>query len=190
MEDEDLLRRARHGDRNAFSELVTAYQDRLYTTALRVVGNSADAADVVQETFLRAYLHLDDLDARGLRAWLFRVAVNCCRDLQRRQQRRPWEPIGDAQGNVVELPAPELGPEERAILRERRETVAASLARLPLDLRTVVVLRDVNQLSYEEIATVLRIPVGTAKSRVNRARLQLAAGLRGSPLFAAEGGAS
>jgi len=183
MDDEDLLRRARDGDRDAFSGLVIRHQDRLYTTALRILGNAADAADVVQETLLRAWLHIGELQAAGLRSWLLRVTVNCCRDQQRRQVRRPATPLEDEAANIVELPDPSIGPEQEVLAHERTATVLAALRQLPLDLRTVLVLRDVNDLSYDEIAAVLRIPTGTAKSRVNRARLRLAERLRGSALF-------
>src|SRR5438132_8053856 len=104
MDDEVLLERARRGDRDAFAALATRHQDELYTMALRLLGAPSDAADVVQETFLRAYTHLPELRGQTVRAWLFRVAINCAHDIQRRSTRRPAEPLEDAAGNVVELP--------------------------------------------------------------------------------------
>jgi RNA polymerase sigma-70 factor, ECF subfamily len=188
MDDESLLDAARHGDSDAFTALVERYQDDLYTMALRLLGTPADAADVVQETFLRAYMNLPKLHATSVRGWLFRVAVNASRDVQRRAVRRPAGPLDDRDGKVLELPSHELGPEAAAEKRERAEAIRDALARLPVDYRVAVVLRDVNDLTYEEIAEALRIPLGTVKSRISRARLQLAAALRGSAvLFAAEG---
>ena len=189
MDDDDLLRRAQRGDRDAFADLVARHQDRLYTMLYRLLGNAADAADVVQETFLRAYLHIDRLNGPGVRAWLFRVAVNCGRDLQRHNARRPHDPLDDGEGNVVDLPDPSQNPERTALQRERVAEMNQLLRALPLELRVALVLREVNQLSYEEIAQVLSIPVGTVKSRVNRARMQFSAlASDAAALVAAEGG--
>jgi RNA polymerase sigma-70 factor (ECF subfamily) len=146
MDDEALLERARHGDRDAFAAIVTRHQDELYTMALRITGTPADAADVVQETFLRAYVRIPILRGQTIRAWLFRVAINCSHDVQRRTIRRPADPLHP-------------------------------------DFRAAVVLRDVNDLSYEEMSAALRIPIGTVKSRLNRGRSMLAKALRGSAAF-------
>jgi RNA polymerase sigma-70 factor (ECF subfamily) len=190
MDDEALLDLARHGDRDAFAAIVTRYQDDLYTMALRMLASPADAADVVQETFTRAFTRIGTLHGTTLRAWLYRVAVNCARDLFRRRSRKPADPLEDAQGNVVDLPDPSLGPEAGALQRERVAAIRDALQTLPEDYRIAVVLRDVNDLSYEEIADTLRIPVGTVKSRLSRARAQLAQTLRASTVLfpAAEGG--
>ena len=183
MDDEALLERARRGDRDAFAAIVTRHQDELYTMALRITGTPADAADVVQETFLRAYVRIPVLRGQTIRAWLFRVAINCSHDVQRRSIRRPADPLEDAEGNIVELPDPDLGPEATALARERVAAVREALLTLHPDFRAVVVLRDVNELSYEEMSAALRVPIGTVKSRLNRARSMLAKALRGSAAF-------
>ena len=180
MDDEALLERARRGDRDAFAALVTRHQDELYTMALRTLGTPHDAADVVQETFLRAYARVPELRGATVRGWLFRVAINCAHDVQRRSVRRPTAPLEDGEGNVVELPDPGLGPEGTALARERVAAVRDALQALPADFRAIVVMRDVNELSYEEMSEALRIPVGTVKSRLSRARHMLVAALRGS----------
>ncbi len=188
MDDESLLERARQGDSGAFTTLVERHQDELYTMALRLLGAPADAADVVQETFLRAYMRLPELRAVSVRGWLFRVAVNASRDVQRRAVRRPADPLEDRDGKVLELPSHDVGPEAAAEARERAAAIREALLGLPADYRVAVVLRDVNDLSYEEIAEVLRVPLGTVKSRLSRARSMLAGSLRRSgALFAAEG---
>lgn len=191
MDDEALLERARRGDRDAFAAIVTRNQDDLYTMALRMLGTPHDAADVVQETFLRAYTHLPELRGKTVRAWLFRVAVNCARDVQRRSTRRPTAPLEDSAGNVIELPDPALGPEATALARQQAAGVRDALLTLPVDFRLPVVLRDINDLSYDEIAEALRIPVGTVKSRLNRARHMLVESLQrsGAVTRTAEGGA-
>ena len=185
MDDEALLERSRHGDRDAFAALVTRYQDELYTMAFRLLGNTADAADVVQETFLRAYVKLPELRGASVRAWLYRVAVNCGHDVQRRAVRRPAEPLEDSAGNIVELPDPGLGPEATALARERAAAVREALLALPETFRVAVVLRDVNDLTYEEMAESLRIPLGTVRSRLSRGRALLATALRATPALAA-----
>lgn len=179
MDDEALLDRARSGDREAFTAIVDRYQDELYTMAVRTLGDRTEAADVVQEAFLRAYLNLPRV--RGsIRAWLFRVTINAAHDIHRRRRRRPADPLEDSEGNVIELPDTAATPHELAEERERAELVRGALERLPEDFRTIVVLRDVSQLSYDEISEALGIPEGTVKSRLSRARGSLAELLRGT----------
>ncbi|HET9051356.1 MAG TPA: sigma-70 family RNA polymerase sigma factor, partial [Candidatus Dormibacteraeota bacterium] len=150
-----------------------------------------DAADVVQETFLRAYDNLPRLRGDSVRGWLYRVACNCARDVQRGAVRRPTSPLEDGEGKVVELPDPGMGPDATAEARERAAVIREAVLALPVDFREAVVLRDVNDLSYEEISGALHVPLGTVKSRLNRGRALLAARLRGSAavLGLAEGGA-
>lgn len=189
MDDGALLDRARGGDRDAFAELVERHQDGLYSMALRLVGHPEDAADVVQETFLRAYVNLPRLRPASVRGWLYRVAVNAGYDVHRRGRRRPTTPISDAEGKILDLPDTALGPEATAEARERAGAVREAILALPLEYRTAVVLRDVNDLSYEEMAEALRVPLGTVKSRISRGRALLAASLRRSgTLFAAAEG--
>jgi RNA polymerase sigma-70 factor (ECF subfamily) len=108
--------------------------------------------------------------------------------VQRRSVRKPTSALEDREGKVLELPSQDVGPEAAAEARERAAAIRAALLALPVDYRVAVVLRDVNDLSYEEIAEVLHLPLGTVKSRLSRARLQLAGHLRSSTvLFAAEG---
>jgi RNA polymerase sigma-70 factor (ECF subfamily) len=191
MDDEALLERARRGSRDAFGELVVRHQDGLYTMALRLLGRPEDAADVVQETFLRAYDNLPKLRGASVRGWLYRVASNCSRDVQRRGVRRPTSSLEDDDGKVVDLPDPALGPDATAEARERAAVIRDAVLALPVDYRAAVVMRDVNDLSYEEISDALRVPMGTVKSRINRGRAMLASRLRGSAVLASavEGGA-
>ncbi len=185
MDDGVLLDRARRGDRDAFAVLVTRYQDELYTMALRHLGSTADAADVVQETFLRAYLNLPALHG-SVRGWLHRVAVNASNDIWRRQSRHPTSALEDDEGNIVDIPDPSCGPDASAEARERAVAIRQALRQVQPEFRAAVVLRDVNELSYEEMAEALAVPIGTVKSRVSRGRAQLVAALRANTLFAAE----
>ena len=184
MDDDALLQQARRGSRDAFTDLVQRYQDPLYNMALRILGNHSDAADCVQEAFTRAYLHLPELRNDTVRAWLYRVTINCARDVQRAVRRHPTDALEDSEGRVVEMPDPAMGPEASALQRERNQNLADAITALPMEFRQAVVLRDVSDLSYEEIALTLRVPVGTVKSRISRGRLLLADALRNSALFA------
>lgn len=188
MDDEALLERSRHGDRDAFGSIVQRHQDELYTMALRLTGNPADAADVVQETFTRSFGNLPRLRGATLRPWLFRVALNCARDVLRRRSRRPADPLEDAMGRVLDLPDPGLGPEASLLERERAAAVRAALLEIPPDFRAALVLRDVNQLSYDEVADTLGLPLGTVKSRISRGRALLVTALRGAPAVFPEAG--
>lgn len=183
MDDEALLERARRGDRGAFTTLVARHQDGLYTMALRLLGRPEDAADVVQETFLRCYVNLPVLRGVSVRGWLYRVACNAARDVHRRQVRRPTSPLDDPEGKIIDLPDPATGPDATAEARERAAVIREAILRLPDEYRHAVVLRDVNDLSYEEIAAALRVPLGTVKSRLSRARGLLAEMLRGSSVL-------
>jgi len=179
MEDEAVVAAVQRGDHHAFSILVDRYQDRLYTTALRLLGSPSDAADVVQDTFVRAFTHINDIRGATVRAWLYRVTTNCVRDVQRRNVRRATVSI-DVEDNVIDLPDPSLGPERSALSREEALAIGAAIAELPAEFAEVVIMRDMNNLSYDEISAALSCPVGTVKSRLSRGRAQLVSRLRES----------
>ncbi len=169
-DDAALVARAREGDREAFTELVMHYQVPLYNMALRMVGSRDDAADIAQEAFLRAWEKLRTLKGNPFKAWIFQIAVNLCYDQFRRRKRVAAMPEEGQEARVVSLGLPVPDPEERAEAGERARIVRDSINGLDPDLRTALILRDVNGLAYEEIAAVIRAPLGTVKSRIARAR--------------------
>ena len=183
--DEELVRRYLTGDPAAFASLVERHQTRMYNLALRVLGNPEDAADATQDAFLSALRKLKSFrgDA-AFTTWMHRVTVNACYDLLRKRKRQPMlHVVGD------DLPAPEPGPPapDHADAVSGALDAAAALLRVPLDFRVVLVLADVQDMPFEEIAKMLDIPIGTVKSRAHRGRLHLAKamGLRpagGEPL--------
>jgi RNA polymerase sigma-70 factor, ECF subfamily len=183
----------------AFNSLVEAHQRRVYNLCYRTLGNAEDAADATQETFLRAYRGYAEFrsDPERIGAWLLRIAVNTCYDQLRRQKRRPSQSLEalsapdrghDVAGEPVALADPAPGPEQRALSAEAQRMVESALATLSADHRLVLVLCDVQGLSYGEAAEVLDVELGTVKSRLSRARAALRAALaaRGELLPASE----
>ena len=179
-EEQALIRRVLAGDTDAFEPLVTENQTKAFHLACRLLGNEADAADAVQDAFLKAYTALRDFrgDSR-FSVWLYRLVNNVCIDMLRRRKRQETVPLQteDADGEETDLPL----PDERwdpAALAERasdREAVRAALAALPADCREILTLREIGGLSYEELAVQLDLEPGTVKSRLNRARKKMCA---------------
>lgn len=173
--DEELVRRFRAGEPEAFTDLVRRHQHRVYSVCLRVLGDADAAADVAQDTFLTVLRKLDGFRGEAaFTTWLHRVAVNACYDELRRKRRRPMLHVVADDGPEHEAgpPAPDHA-DEVAGTRD----VAAALASIPEEFRVTLVLADVQDMAYEQISKVLDVPVGTVKSRVHRGRLALAAAL-------------
>lgn len=159
-----LIARSQNGDAGAFDQLVGGYQDRIYHLAYRITGNHADAQDAAQDAFVKAYLSLRAFRMQAaFSTWLHRIAVNVAVDLIRRREKRA--------APVLDLAAPATDPlfdgVERAEIQQR---IHRAIARLPLEQRTVAVLRDIQGCPYEEIAEVMKVPIGTVRSRLSRAR--------------------
>jgi RNA polymerase sigma-70 factor (ECF subfamily) len=173
MDDRDLVGRARRGDREAFTQLIVQYQVPLYNMALRMVGGPDDAADIVQEAFLRAWEKIRTLRDAPFKSWLFQIAANLCYDHFRRGRRYGTMPEEEQSAKIIGLGVPAPDPQERAEANERNRLLRESIARLEHDMRIAIILRDINGLSYDEIATALRVPLGTVKSRIARARVQV-----------------
>lgn len=168
--DDVLVARAVAGDATALNDLLRLHYDRVYAICLRMTGNEADALDACQEALMAIVRGLARFDQRSAFAtWAYRVATNACLDELRRRRRRPIASVDEA--TVIEhRDLPENAPE--------RLDVQAALARLPVEFRAAVVLRDLAGLSYEEIAATLDVPPGTVRSRIARGRAALAAVLR------------
>jgi RNA polymerase sigma-70 factor, ECF subfamily len=181
-DDSQLIAQSVRGDTAAFGELVRRYQDRLYNTVVRLLGNAEDAQDVVQDAFLSAYqsLHQFQGDARFF-TWLYRIAVNAAISLKRKHRVLLSADLTTAGQNVAEplddSPASQPGAAlERA---EDRQQLQAALARLTPEHRAVLVLKEIDGQKYETIAEILQVPIGTIRSRLHRARLELRDRLEG-----------
>lgn len=169
--DETLAALAAGGDRRAFDALVTRHRGAVYRLCWAATGNHADADDAAQETFVRMYRSLPSYDPeRPFGPWLRKIAWNCGLNVRRDVSAGVQKGAGS---DGPEPADPALGPEESAAGNEERRRVAGALEALPPELRTVMVLRAVEGLSYAEIASVAEIPAGTVMSRLSRARRRL-----------------
>ena len=173
-----MIRRAQRGDADAFEQLLLEHQKNVYNLCYRMAGNPDDAMDLSQETFLRAWRCLDQYQfASAFSTWLYRLCSNICIDFLRRRRRQQTVPLTfeDADGEEQTYAVPDVQPlpEEQVELKLTRETLAAAMAQLLPEHRAVLQLRVVNEMSYEQIADVLDIQIGTVKSRLSRARNQL-----------------
>jgi len=170
--DPELVRRFLAGDAGAANELIARHERRVYAVCLRVLGNPDDAADAAQDALLTMVGKLDGFRGEAaFTTWLYRVATNVCYDHLRRAKRRPVLHRDD------DVPAAEPALEDHADAVADAHDVAAALAHVPDDFRIAIVLADVHDLPYDEIAKVLDLPVGTVKSRVHRGRMALARAL-------------
>lgn len=179
MNESALIHEAQRGDLEAFNRLVLAYQDALYNTALRILGDEDLAADATQEAFLSAFRAIQTYRGGSFKAWLLRTVTNACYDELRRQKRRPTAPLEPENEAEEEIESPRwladsaMTPEQRAEAAELEHAIQHCLDALPPDFRAVVVLADVQGLDYAEVASIVRTPLGTVKSRLARARLRL-----------------
>jgi RNA polymerase sigma-70 factor, ECF subfamily len=177
------LDQARRGDQAAFSRLVEAYQRPVYNLAYRMLGNAAEAEEAAQETFVRMFTKLHTYQSdRKLVSWVLSIASHYCIDRLRRR-RINWLSLDDEPIASV-LPSHQLSPEETALRREASDALQDCIAQLEPGYRAPLILRYWQGLSYEEIAEVLGISVSAVKSRLHRARLQIAGRAQAHPAFA------
>jgi RNA polymerase sigma-70 factor (ECF subfamily) len=187
MDEPALIRDAQRGDVDAFNRLVLEYQSLAYNVAYRVLGESEAAADAAQDAFFSAYKHLDSYRGGSFRGWLMRIVTNACYDELRRRKRRPavsldemlTQPDGTETESDAVLASPDELPEDRAQRHELAGAIEGCLKTLPDEMRTVVVLCDVNGLDYAEIAEATGVALGTVKSRLSRARARMRDCLQG-----------
>jgi len=171
--DHDLMRRIQLDEFDAFQSLVDRYKDRLVNVLYRILNDHNEAEDLVQETFLRVYKHRQDYDfTYCLSTWIYTIALNLAKNELRRKRKFKFFSIFEMQDNGVELKDTKPGPQSLKMVLDK------AIAKLPLKYKTAFVLRDVEQMSYEEVAQVMEVPLGTVKSRVNRARAILKDELR------------
>ena len=177
----ELVRRCRAGDGAAWEEIVSTYSRRIYNLAYRFTSRSDAAEDLTQEVFVRVYRSLDQYDPKqgDLQNWLMRLARNLIIDDYRRRQRTPQDThADDLEDHTYHLHTAGNSVQREMERHELGVQVQAGIDKLSPDLRTCVILRDIEELSYQEIVELLQIPEGTVKSRINRGRIELAKILR------------
>jgi RNA polymerase sigma-70 factor (ECF subfamily) len=170
INERELVLRAQHGERDAFNELVRLHAQGVLNVVYRMCGDARVAEDAAQEAFIQAWLHLASYrpQTSSLRSWLYRIAVNAATDMLRKEKRILPTALED-----LPLPDPQAGPEAVSIQAERTGLVQRAIQALPDASRVVLVLREYEGMSYQEIAATLDIPVGTVMSRLNYARKTL-----------------
>jgi len=183
--DDDLVRKFRAGDRGAFAQLVRRYQDRVYGMCYRWLGDAATAEEVAQEVFIALFKSLDRFRGESsLSTWVYRITVNHCKNRKTYQRRRAWDRHEPLEGNPRddkpdrEIADPSSETDDGAMQEEASVLVKDALASLGEEQRQIIILRDIEDMDYEDIAEVLGVPRGTVKSRLHRARGELAKALR------------
>jgi len=179
--DEDLIRRFQQGDQAAFDEIVHRFKGPLFNFIYRIIGDAAYAEDLLQETFLRLFLNRDSYrEIARFSTWIYTIAGNLAKSEVRRRKFRRWIPL-DPPGEddrPIEVPDPDANPHQILEQRTIQRRVEEEVFKLPRVFKEVIILRDLQELSYEEIGSILKIPLGTVKSRVNRGRERLQKKLR------------
>jgi len=166
--DYDLFERVQNGDMVAFNDLVNKYKKRLMNVITRMVQSQEEAEDIVQETFVRVYQHRESFDFRHcFSTWLYTIALNLARNELRKRKRFKFYDIFDLKGNEAEIAV------EMQVPTNLPQVLKRAIENLPEKYKTAFVLRDIEELPYDEVAKVMNIPLGTVKSRVNRARALL-----------------
>ncbi len=182
VRDPMLISRAQRGDLDAFNELVLSYQDMVYRQALWILREPEAAEDATQEAFLLAYRHIQSFRGGLFRPWLMCIATNYCLDQIRYAKRRPTQPLESTNEDGEEHEAawlrdPADSPEQVLERSELGEDIMTCVQKLPLEYRLPIILVDLQELDYEEASRIMRIPLGTFKSRLARARLKLKSNL-------------
>ncbi len=185
MNEPALIQDAQKGNLDAFNTLILHYQDSDYNTALRILGDEDQAADAAQEAFISAFKSITSFRGGSFKAWLMRTVTNACYDELRRQKRRPTTPLepdtddGEEMDSPRWLADPGMTPAQKSEADELEHAIQHCLNNLPLEFKTVVVMADIQGMDYTEVATSVRVPLGTIKSRLARARLRLRECLQG-----------
>lgn len=179
IEEAKLIKESQQGNMNSFEQLILRYQDQAYRTAYGMLGNSEDAKDATQEAFIKIYKSLKNFKLQSnFSTWMYRIVHNTCLDMIRKRKRRqeiPMETKRKSNDEGYEIPLEDTadGPEELLDYQFVKGEVKRGILELPNEYQGVIILRDIEGLSYERIAKVLEISEGTVKSRLNRGRKQL-----------------
>ena len=177
LSDANLITKFKQGDEKSFEYLVERYQHKIYNTTFRILGNHDDALDLAQETFIRVYNNLNTFKGKStFSTWLFKISTNICRDeLRKRQTRISTYNLSEAdhQKTSYQKSNEHQDPEKISLKNELNKNIQVKIEQLPSEQKTILVLREFQDLSYAELSEVLDISMGTVKSRLSRARKAL-----------------
>jgi RNA polymerase sigma-70 factor (ECF subfamily) len=174
--DEELIASFQNGNEQAYIELVRRYRNRLMTFVFRFVGDMESSEDIVQDTMIKVYTHKHYYkEIAKFSTWIYTIAGNLAKTELRKRKRRKVTLLSqmNTDDRKYEIPSTELQSEDIVQGEYTERYIQKAILQLPLHFRTVVILRDIQELSYEEISNIVNVPLGTVKSRINRARLQL-----------------
>lgn len=172
--DEMMLRRAQKGDPQAFEQVMTPLEERVWRTCWHYTQNAEDAKDCAQEAMVKAWRALPSFRGEcSLETWMYRICVRCCLDFLRAKKRRPTDSMDTLNEAGFDPPDPAPQPDAAVIARDERGRLRQAIALLPEDMRTALILSVLEGRTYEDIARITGAAVGTVKSRINRARVRL-----------------
>ncbi len=176
LTDEELIKRFQSGDESAFEEIVLRYRDRLINFAYRYIGDQRESEDLVQDTFLKVYQNRHAYrEIAKFSTWIYTITGNLSKTLLRKRKTRKlffFSNLGP-EDKDLDLPANDVTPQRTLEGKFTSQIVHKAISKLPEHFRIVIILRDIQELSYEEISNIIGKPIGTVKSRINRARLKL-----------------
>lgn len=174
--DEQLISQFQNGNVKAFNELVNRYKDRLLNYVYHFFNDIDLAEDIVQDTFLKLYTHKNSYkQVAKFSTWIYTIAGNLAKTELRKQKRRKTFSISDLSydNNEFVISSNESTPEEKIVTKDDIDNLKSGMDKLSVDFKTVIILRDIQELSYDIISSIIEMPLGTVKSRINRARLKL-----------------
>ena len=174
--DEDLIKRFQDGDEQAYVELVNRYRDRLKNFAYRYVNDYEQSEDIAQETLIKLYTHKHYYkNIAKFSTWIYTIAANLAKSELRKKKSRKVTNLSQMSREERDYELPAVQPEPHQLIESEfiEKRIQTAIQKLPLHFRTVTILREIQELSYEEISKIVDVPLGTVKSRINRARLQL-----------------
>ncbi len=176
LTDEELIKKFQNGDIGAYTEIVNRYKDRLYNFIYRYLYDSDRAEDILQDTFIKLYTHKNSYrQIAKFSTWLYTIAGNLAKTELRKLKRRKTYSISEVSRNEKEfiIKSPNTDTENDANSINIEKSIQKALNQLPQDFKTIIILRDIQELSYEDISCIVNVPIGTVKSRINRGRLKL-----------------
>ncbi len=174
IDENKLIERASGGDPAAFNRLMEIHEKRMYAVALRMCGNREDAQDCLQEAMLRVYRAISNFKGQSsFGTWVYRITMNTCLDELRRKKNKQNTSLDNMLDQGWAPTDESSSPEKKVMQNEMRQSIANSIRDLPEDMRSAIIMRDVHGYSYDEIADMLNVNVGTIKSRISRGREKL-----------------